>query len=180
MPSSGLLVSNHLSYLDIVVLSSIRPCVFVAKRDVANWPLFGWLANAAGTIFVDRDRKLGAPRSIDTIQEAIADGSLVVLFPEGTSSDGSTVLPFKPALLESAVQLRCPITAASIDYALDDGSVANEVCYWRDMTLAPHLVNLFFKREIRANYCFSPPKIRAGNRKELARELHDQILSMRS
>src|SRR5262249_811792 len=54
MPSSGLLVSNHLSYLDIVVLSSIRPCVFVAKRDVATWPLFGWLAHAAGAIFVDR------------------------------------------------------------------------------------------------------------------------------
>ena len=180
MPSSGLLVSNHLSYLDIVVLSSIRPCVFVAKYDVARWPLFGWLANAAGTIFVNRDRKLGASTSIDVIREAIAGGSLVALFPEGTSSDGSTVLPFKPALLESAVQLRCPIAAASIDYALDDGSVANEVCYWRDMTLVPHLVNLFFKREIRANCSFSPERIRAGDRKEIARQLRDEIVSMRS
>jgi 1-acyl-sn-glycerol-3-phosphate acyltransferase len=180
MPSSGLLVSNHLSYLDIVVLSSIRRCVFVAKRDVARWPLFGWLANAAGTIFVDRDRKFGAPTSIDVIQQAIVGGSLVVLFPEGTSSDGSTVLPFKPALFESAVQLHCAIASASIDYALDDGSVADEVCYWRDMTLVPHLLNLFFKREIRANYSFSPARIRAGDRKEIARELRDEIVSMRS
>src|SRR5207249_3600701 len=171
MPSSGLLVSNHLSYLDIVVLSSIRPCVFVAKRDVARWPLFGWLAHAAGAIFVDRERRLSSPRVVNGIRDAIAGGSVVVLFPEGTSSDGSTVLPFKSALLESAVQLRCSIASGSIEYALNDGSVADEVCYWREMTLVPHLFNLLFKREIRANYSFSPAKVRAGNRKEIAREL---------
>ncbi len=180
MPSSGLLVSNHLSYLDIVVLSSIRPCVFVAKRDVARWPLFGWLAHAAGTIFVDRERRFSSPKVVNGIRDAIAGGSVVVLFPEGTSSDGSTVLPFKSALLESAVQLRSPIAAASIDYALDDGSVAEEVCYWRDMTLVPHLLNLLCKREIGANYSFSPAKVRAGNRKEIARELRDEIVSIRS
>jgi 1-acyl-sn-glycerol-3-phosphate acyltransferase len=180
MPSSGLLVSNHLSYIDIIGLSSIRPCVFVAKRDVASWPLFGWLAHAAGTIFVDRERRLSSQKAVNVIGDAIAGGSVVVIFPEGTSSDGSTVLPFKSALLESAVQLRCPIAAASIDYHLDDGSVADEVCYWRDMTLVPHLLNLFFKREIRASYSFSPAKIRVGSRKQIARELRDQIMSMRS
>jgi 1-acyl-sn-glycerol-3-phosphate acyltransferase len=180
MPSSGLLVCNHLSYLDIVVLSSIQPCVFVAKRDVATWPLFGCLAHAAGTIFVDRERRFSSAKAVDVVQEAIAGGSVVVLFPEGTSSDGITVLPFKSALLESAVQLRCPVSAASIDYALDDGSVTDEICYWRDMTLVPHLVNLFFKREIRGNYSFSTAKIRAGNRKEIAQELRDEIVLMRS
>jgi len=180
MPTRGLLVSNHLSYLDIIILSSIRPSVFVAKRDVASWPLFGWLAHAAGTIFVDRERRFSSAKTVDLIRNAIGYGLLVVVFPEGTSSDGSTVLPFKSGLLESAVRLRCPIAAASIDYALEDGSVADEVCYWRDMTLVPHLLNLFLKREIRANYSFSPPKIRAGNRKEIARELRDEIVSMRS
>ena len=179
-PSSGLLVSNHLSYLDIVVLSSLRPCVFVAKRDVATWPLFGWLARAAGTIFVDRERRFSSPEAVELIRDAIAGGSLVVIFPEGTSSDGLTVLPFRSALLESAVQLRCSVTAASIDYSLDEGSVADEVCYWRDMTLVPHLLNLLFKREISANYSFSPAKVRNGNRKQIARELRDQIVSMRS
>jgi len=180
IPSSGLLVSNHLSYLDIICLSSIRPCIFVAKRDVASWPLFGWLARAAGTIFVDRKRRLSSSNAVDIIGDAIAAGALLIVFPEGTSSDGSTVLPFKSALLEPAVRLRCPITAASIDYALDDGSVANDVCYWRDMTLVPHLLNLFFKREIRANYSFSPARIRVGNRKQIARELRDEVLSIRS
>src|SRR6059036_1735252 len=159
MPRSGLLVCNHLSYLDIIVLSSIRPCIFVAKRDVAGWPLFGWLAKAAGTIFVDRQRPLATAFAVNRIHAAIATGLPVVLFPEGTSSDGSTVLPFKSALLESAVQLRSPIAAASIEYALDDGSVAEEVCYWRDMTLVPHLLNLLCKREIGAHYSFSAAKV---------------------
>jgi 1-acyl-sn-glycerol-3-phosphate acyltransferase len=180
MPSSGLLVSNHLSYLDIVVLSSIRPCVFVAKRDVASWPLFGWLARAAGAIFVDRKRTGFRVKTVHLIREAIAGGTTVVLFPEGTSSDGSNVLPFKSALLESVVQLRCPVGSASVGYDLDNGSVADEVCYWQDMTLVPHLLNLLFKREIRANYSFSPAKVRAGNRKEIARKLRDEIVSMRS
>src|SRR6266478_2549306 len=113
MPTSGLLVCNHLSYLDVIVLSSIGPCIFVAKRDVAAWPLFGWLARAAGTIFVDRERRLASADVVDLVREAVAGGLLVVLFPEGTSSDGSTVLPFKSALLESAVELRCPVAAAA-------------------------------------------------------------------
>jgi 1-acyl-sn-glycerol-3-phosphate acyltransferase len=180
IPRCGLLVCNHLSYLDVVVLSSIRPCVFVAKRDVATWPLFGWLARAAGTIFVDRQRRLASADVVDLVRDAITGGSLTVLFPEGTSSDGSTVLPFKSALLESAVQLRCPVAAAAIEYSLDDGSVADEVCYWRDMTLLPHLLNLFFKREIRSTCSFSVPRIRVGDRKQIARELREEIVSMRS
>src|SRR5437762_521245 len=180
MPQSGLLVCNHLSCLDVVVLSSIGRWVFVAKRDVAAWPLFGWLAHAAGTIFVDRERRLASVDVVDRVREAIAGGSLVVLFPEGTSSDGSTVLPFKSSLLESAVQVGCPVGTAAIAYSLDHGSVADEVCYWRDMTLLPHLVNLFFKREVRSKCSFSDPKIRVGDRKQIARALHDEVVSMRS
>jgi 1-acyl-sn-glycerol-3-phosphate acyltransferase len=180
MPRSGLLVCNHLTYLDVIVLSSIGPCVFVAKRDIAAWPLFGWLTRAAGTIFVDREHRLSSPAVVDLIRNAVNGGSLVVLFPEGTSSDGSTVLPFKSALLESAVQLRCPVATGAIEYALDQSSVANEVCYWGDMTLVPHLLNLFFKREIRSRCSFSPSRIRFGDRKEIARELRDEIVSMRS
>jgi 1-acyl-sn-glycerol-3-phosphate acyltransferase len=180
VPQPGILVSNHLSYLDVIVLSSIAPCVFVAKSEIASWPLFGWLARVAGTIFVDRQHRFSSPTVVDLVRNAVAGGGVVVLFPEGTSSDGSKVLPFKSALLESAVQLGCPVAAGSIEYALDDGSVADEVCYWRDMTFGPHLLNLFFKREIRANYSFSPPKIRAGNRKQIARELRDEIVTMRS
>ena len=179
-PTRGLLVCNHLSYLDVLVLSSIAPCVFVAKRDVADWPLFGWLARAAGTIFVDRNSRLAAFRGVDSMREAIESGAVVVLFAEGTSSDGATVLPFKSALLEPALQSRCRITAGAIDYLLNNGSVADEVCYWRDMTLVLHLLNLFTKPEIGAKFAFAPLIGRPCNRKELSRALREQIVAMRS
>jgi 1-acyl-sn-glycerol-3-phosphate acyltransferase len=179
MPQTGLLVSNHLSYIDVIVLSSICPCIFVAKRDIARWPLFGWLTRAAGAIFVDRERKLAAVSALERMREAIDRGLLVVLFPEATSSDGSSVLPFKSALLQPAVQIGSPIAAAAINYALEDGSVTDEVCYWRDMTLVPHLLNLFSKREIHAICTFSLPRVRVGDRKQIAQELRHEIVSMR-
>jgi 1-acyl-sn-glycerol-3-phosphate acyltransferase len=180
IPSSGLLVCNHLSYLDIIALSALRPCVFVAKRDVKAWPLFGWLARAAGTAFVERERRLAAASEVAQIRAAIDSGLLVVLFPEGTSSDGATVLPFKSSLLQAAIASRCPIAAAGIDYHLAEGSVADEVCYWRDMTLVPHLLNLFRKRSIEATVRFSLAKPRGADRKTLARELRAEVASLRS
>jgi 1-acyl-sn-glycerol-3-phosphate acyltransferase len=179
IPRCGLLVCNHLSYLDVIVLSSMRPCVFVAKRDVAGWPLFGWLARCAGTIFVDRNSRITTAGAVESMRETIANGALVVLFPEGTSSDGATVLPFKPALLESALQLGCEINAASIDYSLQAGSVADEVCYWREMTLVPHLLNLFTKPAIESKLVFAPFTASGRNRKEVARALRKQIMAMR-
>jgi lyso-ornithine lipid O-acyltransferase len=180
MPRSGLLVCNHLSYLDIIVLSSITPCVFVAKANVAAWPLFGWLTRAAGTIFADRRRKLSAAAAIEEIREAMAEGALVVLFPEGTSSDGSGILPFKSALLQPALDLGCNITAAAIDYSVSGGSVADEICYWRDMTLVPHLLNLFTKPAIKSKLIVAPFVFRCSDRKEIARALREQIAAMRS
>ena len=170
MPGSGLLVCNHLSYLDIIVLSSIRPFLFVAT-------LAG--ARAAATIFVDRQSKLDAVRTVDRIREAVDAPSLVVLFPEGPSSDGSTVLPFKSSLLESAVQLDCSINVAAIDYTLEHGSVADEVCYWRDMTLVPHLLNLFTKPNIHASVSFASVNVRGLNRKEMADRLRSDVVTLR-
>jgi len=180
IPTSGLIVSNHLTYLDIVVLSSIRPCVFVAKKDVAAWPLFGWLARAAGTIFADRNRRTASREAVDLIQRTVNNGALVVLFPEGTSSDGRSVLPFKSALLEPALQTGCDLSVAAIDYSLSSGSVADEVCYWRDMTLVPHLLNLFSKPEIDSKLSVARAVRFCGSRKELARQLRSQVVELRS
>lgn len=177
IPRAGLLVCNHLSYLDIIALSSLRPCVFVAKRDVRGWPIFGWLASAAGTIYVDRTRRVAAADAAKKIKAAIDAGLLVVLFPEGTSSDGATVLPFKSALLEPATQ--CQVGTAGISYQVKLGSVGDEVCYWRDMTLVPHLLNLLTKPEVFAGISFSPMRRCEGNRKEIARYLREEVIALR-
>jgi lyso-ornithine lipid O-acyltransferase len=180
VPRSGLVASNHLSYLDIIVFSSVRPCVFVAKRDVAYWPFWGWLARAGGTIFVNRRSRLDAARATAAMNDAIQAGLLLVLFPEGTSSNGATVLPFRSPLLEPVVQLQCQITAANIDYSLPQGSVANEVYYWGDMTLLPHMLNVFTKPEIHSQLSFADFQGEVANRKQIARDLHAAVLRLRS
>ena len=151
----------------------------MAKSDVARWPLFGWLAVAAGTIFVDRARRCDSTRVVIEIQRAIADRLLVIVFPEGTSSGGASVLPFRSALLESATRLECPITAAAVEYSLDSGSVSDEVCYWREMTFLPHLWNLCGKSGLVSTIRLSSVDRPARNRKRLAEQLHSLVCAIR-
>lgn len=179
IPARGLLVSNHLSYLDILLLGATAPATFVAKREVRSWPVFGWFARLAGTVFVRRERRGDAARATAEIKETLDKGGLVVLFPEGTSSDGETVLPFKSALLEPAAQKNQPLSVGFIRYSLEDGSVADEVCYWRDMTLVPHLINLLGKRGISAHVSFTQIQEGCGDRKELARQLHSEVVRLK-
>jgi len=179
IPSSGLLVCNHLSYLDILVLSALAPCVFVAKSEVKDWPVFGWFAKLAGTVFVHREQRAQTGQTVDKIETVLQTGALVVLFPEGTSSGGETVLPFKSSLLEPAAKQPHPLSAGLIQYALGDGDVSEEVCYWKDMTLVPHLINFCSKRAVQASVYFK--QLREGNadRKQLARQLHTEVLRMK-
>jgi 1-acyl-sn-glycerol-3-phosphate acyltransferase len=178
IPNCGLLVSNHLSYLDILVLSALTPSIFVAKRDVKSWPIFGWFARLGGTLFADRDHRTQVGQLTRELRTVLDKGALVVLFPEGTSSDGSTVLPFKSALLEPATNASHPVSASLIQYQLEDGNVREEVCYWKDMTFIPHLLNLLSKRRIKASVCFAGPQPDRTNRKELARHLRSEVLKL--
>ena len=175
IPAHGLLISNHLSYLDVIVLGSLTPSVFVARHDVKSWPVFGWLASLAGTVYVNRERRAQVGQVADQMQTVLAAGVLVILFPEGTSSDGKSVLPFKSSLLEPATQPTHPLAVGRIHYELDDGDVSEEICYWKDMTFFPHLLNLLTKRRVRATVRFVPVNERSADRKELARQLHAAI-----
>jgi lyso-ornithine lipid O-acyltransferase len=177
-PQSGLLVCNHLSYLDIIVLSSLAPAVFVAKREVQYWPIFASLAALAGTLFVDRTQRSDVRRVNDRIRALLDNGALVVLFPEATSSGGDTVLPFKSPLLEPVLRQRHTVTAGCIRYALQDGDVRNEVCYWRDMTLVLHLMKVLGKQQIHASVSFNIVRDGFTNRKQLARRLHSEVVRL--
>jgi len=181
IPKSGLLVSNHLSYVDILVIASITPAMFVAKREVESWPVFGFFAKLAGTVFVDRERRTRVGQTTSEIETALNDGALVVLFPEGTSSNGETVLPFKSSLLEPATRQPHALYASHIQYELDDGNVGEEICYWRDAhTLLPHLINLLSKRTIKAEVRFKQLREASTDRKELAKQLHSEILRLKT
>jgi len=179
IPASGVLVCNHLSYLDVLLIGSATPCVFVAKSDVKHWPVLGWFATLAGTVYVQRDKRTQAAQSVDEIGDVLRTGALVVLFPEGTSSGGETVLPFKSSLLESAAQQSHTLTAGFLNYELADGDASEEVCYWKDMTLVPHLINLCSKRAVQASLHFRNLRQGSADRKQLARQLHAEVLRMK-
>ncbi len=179
IPSSGLLVCNHLSYLDILLLASLTPCMFVAKSEVKHWPVFGCFARLAGTVFVCREKRSQTAQATAKIEAALRTGVLVVLFAEGTSSGGETVLPFKSSLLEPATGEAHALTAGFIAYELADGDASEEVCYWKDMTLVPHLVNLLSKKAVLASVSFTELRRGSTNRKELARQLHSEVLRLK-
>jgi lyso-ornithine lipid O-acyltransferase len=179
-PNRGLLVCNHLSYIDVLVLSAIAPCVFVAKRQVRSWPLFGHLARFGATIFVDRDRPSDAARASTQVTQALATGLIVVLFPEGTSSNGSTVLPFRSALFKPAVQLNHPVSTAHIYYAVEGGSVERDVCYWGKMVFFPHLLRFLRLRNVNTRVRFGRKASAFADRKTAAVATREQILALAS
>lgn len=179
VPHGGLIACNHLGYVDILVLGSVCPAIFVAKSDVREWPIFGWLASRAGTIFVSRNAPAKVAAQLQEMEHPLRDGRPVILFPEGTSSDGSQVLRFRSSLLESAIITGSPVTSAAIGYDLmGDGSVGTEVAYWGDLVLVPHLSNLLTKKSMMARLSFGKTRSTMPDRKQETRLLQEEVSTL--
>jgi 1-acyl-sn-glycerol-3-phosphate acyltransferase len=174
-----LVASNHVSYLDILVLGSIYPSLFVAKREIATWPLFGWVARGAGTIFIDRERPKDVVRAGREMAKTLTVGVSLTIFPEGRSSDGAAILPFLPSLLEPAAQAGVPCYAATINYETPGSARApsDTVC-WHDGSSFPgHFVRLAGLPRIDARVRFASAPVTSDDRKELARTLWENANS---
>lgn len=178
VPTRGMVVSNHLGYLDIGLIAISGPMVFVSKAEVARWPLMGSLARCAGTLFLRRDRRSHVAEVAAAFRPIIEAGTVVAIFPEGTSSGGDSVLPFRSSLLEPAASNGWPVTPACVTYEVEDGTVAEDVAYWREMTFAPHLLNLLAQKWIVGRVEYGEPITGISDRKELARRLHAEVSGM--
>ncbi len=176
-PASGVLVSNHLSYTDILVYSSVQPTVFISKAEVAAWPLFGTLAKLAGTLFIQRSVRSDVARVASEMPAVIKSGVLLIFFPEGTSSGGQSVLPFKPSLLAPAAENGWNVTPAFLRYEIDteEGTVTDDVAYWRDMEFGDHLMNLLQKNSISVTIFYGSTTQAGSDRKLLASHLHGEV-----
>jgi len=138
-----LLVSNHLSYLDIVVYGALTGASFLSKAEVRDWPVIGFLSRRFGTLYVKRESPRDAARALAEIGFRLEAGAVVAVFPEATSSDGSRVLPFHGALFDAPVKTETPTLCAALRYEAPAGfDPAEWVCWWRDMTFPDHLWGL--------------------------------------
>lgn len=179
-PASGVIAGNHLSYLDILTYGAACDGVFVSKEEVRHWPLIGPITRWAGSIYIDRRRR-GALTAVNTaVTSALQQNLPVVFFPEGTSSDGTSVLRFHPGLFQAAVENNAPIWPVAIAYRINGSTegVAEKVCYWGTMTFAPHLLRFLRLRGVSAELRFASRPIHATDRNDAARRCQAAVAEL--
>ncbi len=179
-PTCGLVVSNHLSYLDILIISAAMPCFFVAKMEIGGWLFFGKAARSGGTIFLNRSSMTSAASVAEQISErlSLAIPVPVLLFPEGTSTDGAQLLRFHSRLIEPAVAAGAPITAAGIRYVIEGGVEERELCWYGDDEFVTHLWKVLGVAGFSAQLRFGGPKI-YSDRRVAAEQTHAEITAWR-
>ena len=187
-PDGGVVISNHVSYLDIIVFATLKPCVFVSKAEIAKWPVLGWMTTMSGTVYVNRGHGGSAAKARGGMTAAADAGLPVVFFPEGTTSNGSSLLTFHSGLLAQAMMERQPITAAYVQYTLGEGNdedvtVADDVCYWGDASMWMHIFRFLGLRGVRAEVRFAEGPIVFSSdvlhRKQAAREAQAAVQALR-
>jgi len=174
-------VSNHLSYLDILLYSAARPFVMVSKSEVKAWPLLGRLTAQAGTVYVDRD---GGPPTYPAVNRAMAEayksGLPVLFFPEGTTTNGSEVLPFRRGLFHSVLNSGAELRTAALRFSLRDGNgsatVADDVCWWGDALFGPHIFRCLGLNGVSARISFDEAPVDGADRFELSERARERVV----
>lgn len=175
-----LLVANHISWLDIVVLHAARHCRFVSKSDVRHWPLIGALATGGGTLYVERASRRDAMRVVHNMTQALKDGDVLAIFPEGTTGDGSVVLAFHANLLQAAISAQAPAQPVALQFVESGGRPSRATSYMGDESLLGSIWRTLQARELRAVVSFGTPQRDQGrDRRTWAQALRQEITHMR-
>jgi 1-acyl-sn-glycerol-3-phosphate acyltransferase len=178
-----LVISNHLSYLDILILSSLNPSLFITSVEVQHSFFLGMMARLGGSLFVERRSKTRLLEEVDRIADVLSRGFTITLFPEGTSSNGERVLPFKGALFRTAEKASVEILPVCIKYLSINMQPVDEknrdlAYYYGDISFFPHLVKLFFVKRIDVSVSYIDKiSINSRERKDLVEEVYEKIRS---
>ncbi len=173
-PAGALVVANHQGYADVVTIGGLFPSIFAARHDMRAWPMFGALARSGATIFINRDDKRAAYRGVGQVAGALGAGATVVAFPEGTSTDGSGLLPFRTGIFQAAVDAGAPVVPAAIRYLTIDGVPVTDanrdvVGWFRGEPFIGHILRLSAHRHVEAEVTFGEPLRQPhGDRRALA------------
>ncbi|WP_028601729.1 lysophospholipid acyltransferase family protein [Ottowia thiooxydans] len=183
-PSHGpvLLVSNHISWLDIVVIHAARYCRFVSKADIKAWPLIGALATGAGTLYITRESRRDALRTVHRMADALKAGEVLAVFPEGTTSNGLALLPFHANLLQAAISSGAPVQPMALQFVDKvTGEISLAPCYVGDETLVGSIWRTLTTPGIRAVVSFGEPQLpELRERREWAGELRQAVDALRT
>lgn len=171
-----LFAANHISWLDIYLLNALHPVRFVSKSEVRAWPLIGFLAAKAGTLFIERARRRDTGRVNQTIESALRDGGHVALFPEGTTTDGTHVRHFHAPLLQPAIDAEVPLQPVAIRYFRESGEIDTAPAYIGELSFGDCLGQILRRPAIHAELHLAATVTPRGmNRRELAGVLHNAI-----
>lgn len=171
-----MLIANHISWLDIFAINAVATSAFVAKAELRRWPLAGWLAALAGTVFIERARRHAVHQVIEQLRRRIRERFPVAVFPEATTSDGTTLLPFHGNLLEAAIAEKAEIIPLGIRYLDERGRPAPEAAYIGDTTFVESLWAVLGARGVLAEvHVLAPVPTLGRNRHELTRELRSLV-----
>jgi 1-acyl-sn-glycerol-3-phosphate acyltransferase len=120
-PPGSLVVANHFGYIDVITVGGLFPSIFAARHDIRQWPMFGALAHSGATVFINRDSRRASVRGVSEVAAALKEGATVIAFPEGTSSDGTGLLPFRTGMFQAAIDAGVPVVPVAIRYPTVDG-----------------------------------------------------------
>ena len=171
---SALIVSNHISWIDIHVINTISPVIFVAKSDVANWPIFGWIAKRIGTIFIVREKVSDIKRVLSLMGQLLGSHKKVCIFPEGTSTDGRSVLMFKSNLFQAAVNTNTRVIPICITYK-EKGRYSDITAFVGDMGLVDSIKRMLQSSLIEVHVHVLEPSMAIDSRQQLANLSHQFI-----
>ena len=177
----ALIVANHISWLDILVIHAARHCRFVSKSDIRDWPLIGTLATGAGTLYIERARRKDALRMVHDIADALRQGEVVAVFPEGTTSDGRELLPFHANLIQSAIEAGAPVQPMSLKFVdARSGEPSFAPCYIGDDTLLGSIWRTLSAPPIMAVVHFGAPQTALDrDRRAWAADLREAVRALR-
>lgn len=175
-PGAKLVVSNHVSWLDIVAINAVVPSRFVSKAEVAHWPLIGRLVTYAGTLYLVRERRRDAMRVLGLMSQALKDGDTVAVFPEGTTGPGDHLLHFYPNLLQAAIDAEVPVQPVVIRYSDPLNDFSPSAAYVGDTTLLQSLWWVVSSKKVRINVTLLPAQgARHADRRALATLLRTEM-----
>src|SRR5689334_15707181 len=175
----SMIAANHVSWLDIFAVSSVRSTRFIAKSEIRDWPFAGWVVERAGTIFIRRERRRDTARINALVHEALVAGDRVGLFPEGTTTEGEGLLKFHSSLFEPAIANQARVHPCAIRYEHADGSLCRAMAYVGELSFMQSLGLVIRQRGVRARVAFAPPIDTVGlGRREVAAAAHAAVATL--